>query len=389
VTERATFLITRKDLRLRVRDRSVFILGILAPFAIAFVLRLVIGNADDFTADYAVVDLDGGPIASAFVEVVESLEEQTGIEVRTDVDEDDVDRLIEDDELDAAFVIPEGFSDAATSPEPLDIRVVGNVDSQIATQIATSVGERFASNLNAVRLSVAAAAAPGATPEQLTALGEAAQAADDPVVVGTIESENRQLDATTYLMAGMAVFFVFFLVQFGVTGLLDEREQGTLARLLAAPVSRLSIPLAKMLTSIILGFVAMGVLAVASTLLMGANWGNPVGVALLIVGVVLAAAGIMAVVAGVANTAEQAGNVQAIIAVLLGMIGGSFFPVAQGEGVLSRLAVITPHHWFLRGLGDLSGGGVAAVFPALAALMVFAAACGAIGLVMLNRKVSL
>jgi ABC-2 type transport system permease protein len=383
---RATFLITRKDLRLRVRDRSAFILGILAPFALAFVLNLVIGDADDFTADYAVVDLDGGQIASAFTDVVEGLADQTGIDVRTDVAEADVERLVDDDELDAAFVIPEGFSDAAASPDPLDIRVVGNVDSQIATQIATSVAERFTANLSAVRLSVLAAAPAGASPAELAALAEAAQETADPVVVGTIESANRQLDASTYLMAGMAVFFVFFLVQFGVTGLLDEREQGTLARLLAAPVPRLSIPLAKMLTSVVLGLIAMSVLAVASTLLLGADWGNPAGVALLILGVVLAAAGIMAVVAGVANTAEQAGNVQAIIAVILGMIGGSFFQVAQGEGFLSRLAVITPHHWFLRGLGDLSGGGVGAVLPALAALLVFAAATGAIGLVSLNRK---
>ena len=36
----------------------------------------------------------------------------------------------------------------------------------------------------------------------------------------------------------MAVFFLFFTVQFGVTSLLEERNDGTLARLLAAPISR-------------------------------------------------------------------------------------------------------------------------------------------------------
>jgi ABC-2 type transport system permease protein len=81
----------------------------------------------------------------------------------------------------------------------------------------------------------------------------------------------------------MAVFFLFFTVHFGVTSLLEERNDGMLARLLAAPVSRVSILGAKLLTSLRLGTVSMTVLAVATTLLFRAHWGNPLGVAVLVV----------------------------------------------------------------------------------------------------------
>jgi ABC-2 type transport system permease protein len=386
---RAAFRIAGKDLRLRLRDRSALILGIVAPLAVAFLLRLVIGGSDDFSASYAVVDLDGAPVASEFVEVVESLEDLAGFEVQSDLSEDEARQAVTDGEVDAVFVVPDGFSDAATSAEPAEITVVGNVDAQIATQIATAVTESFASDLNAVRLAIATAAPADADPQAIAGLVEAAQATPNPVVVGAIEAATRQLDTTTYLIAGMSVFFLFFLVQFGVTGLLEEEAQGTMARLLAAPVPRWSIPVAKMLTSIALGLIAMTVLIVASTFLMGAEWGNPIGVALLVVGGVLAGAGIMAVVAGVATTPEQAGNVQAIIAVLLGLLGGAFFQVAQGTSLLTRLALITPHHWFLRGLGDLAGGGgPAAVLPALAALLAFAVFAGGIGMILLTRRVA-
>jgi ABC-2 type transport system permease protein len=386
---RAAFRIAAKDLRLRLRDRSALILGIVAPLAVAFLLRLVIGGADDFSASYAVVDLDGGPVASGFVDVVESLEDQAGFEVQSDLSEDEARQAVTDGDLDAVFVVPDGFSDAAAGAEAAEITVVGNVDAQVGTQIATAVTEAFAADLNAVRLAIATAAPADADPEQIAGLVEAAQATPNPVVVGAIEAATRQLDTTTYLIAGMSVFFLFFLVQFGVTGLLEEEAQGTMARLLAAPVPRWSIPVAKMLTSIALGLIAMTVLIVASTFLMGADWGNPIGVALLVVGGVLAGAGIMAAVAGVAKTPEQAGNVQAIIAVLLGLLGGAFFQVAQGTSLLTRLAAITPHHWFLRGLGDLAGGGgPAAVLPALAALLAFAAVAGGIGMILLNRRVA-
>ncbi|MGH9247348.1 MAG: ABC transporter permease [Acidimicrobiales bacterium] len=384
---RAVLTIARKDLRLRVRDRSAFIIGVVAPFVLAFILNLVFGGVggDEFSATFGVVDRDGGPVAASLTEVVEGL--GGDIEVETDLGDDEARQKIDDDDLDAAFVIPEGFSAAAQTTEPTEIQVIGNVDSQISTQVATAVAERFASNLNAARLAVAVTGA--ADPAEAAALGQEAAAAPDPITVGTIEAERRQLDTTTYFIGGLSVFFLFFLVQFGVTGLLEEQQVGTMARLLAAPIPRLAIPAAKALGSFVMGIASMTVLAVASTVLMGADWGDPVGAGILIMAGVLASVGIMAVVTGVARTAEQAGNTGAIIAVILGMLGGSFFPVAQGGGLLSQVAVVTPHFWFLRGLGDMaSGEGFTAALPAAAALLTFGLVVGGVGLALLHRKVA-
>ena len=66
--------------------------------------------------------------------------------------------------------------------------------------------------------------------------------------------EDRQLDPVSYLAAGMAVFFLFFIVQYGVTGLLEERQQGTLPRLMAAPIPVAAIHVGK----------AMGATVIAS-----------------------------------------------------------------------------------------------------------------------------
>jgi ABC-2 type transport system permease protein len=386
---RSAFTIAGKDLRLRLRDRSAFVLGIVAPFAVAFLLRLVIGGAEDFSASYAVVDLDGGPVAAGFVEILDGIDTQSGLTVRSDLSEDEARDAVDDGDIDAVFVVPEGFSEAAASNEPAEVTVIGNVDAQLSTQIATAITDGFAADLNAVRLAVATAAPPGAGPDEIARLVSEARDTPNPVVVAAIDAADRQLDTNTYLIAAMSVFFLFFLVQFGVSGLLEEEAQGTMARLLAAPVPRWSIPVSKMLTSVALGLIAMTVLIVASTFLMGAHWGHPLGVAVLVAGAVLAGAGIMAAVAGVARTPEQAGNVQAIVAVLLGLLGGAFFRVAQGNSLLTNLAVITPHHWFLQGLGDLAGGGgPASVLPSLLALLAFAAVTGAIGMILLSRRVT-
>lgn len=384
---RPALTILAKDLRLRVRDRSAFVVGIAAPFGLAFILNLVTGGfGDEFSASYGVVDQDGGEVATGFTEAVEGLGDD--FEVTTGLDQDAARRDVDDGELDAVFVIPEGFSGDVTSPDAAaELRVIGSVDSPIGTSIARAVAEGFTARLEATRLSVGVAADSPGQQETIDELVESAQQQEPPVAVGEATATSRQLDGTTYLMAGMAVFFVFFMVQFGVIGLLEERQAGTLTRLLAAPIPRAAVTLAKALTSLVLGIVSLTVLAVASTVVMGADWGPPLAVAVLVVAVTLAAVSLVGVVAGLVKTAEQAGGVQSVIATVLGMLGGSFFPVSQGGGLLERVSALTPHYWFLRGLGEAQADGLAGALPAVGALLVFALVVGGAGAVLLQRKV--
>ena len=176
----------------------------------------------------------------------------------------------------------------------------------------------------------------------------------------------------------MAVFFLFFTVQFGVSSLLEERLLGTLPRLLGAPISRWSIIGGKAITSFALGLISMIVLAVATSFMIGAEWGNPLGVLILMLGGVMSALGIMAVIAVVSKTPEQAANWQSIVAVALGLLGGTFFPLSQGPRLLALFSKLTPHAWFLEGLGDLSAGeGISVVVaPTLAMLAFFVVTVG-------------
>jgi linearmycin/streptolysin S transport system ATP-binding protein len=408
----AVALVVVKDLRLRIRDRSAFVVGILAPFGLATILSLVVGGViDDVSADVAIVDRDGGDTSGGLVDAVESIPE---VDVVTGLSEDEARDQVDADSLQAAIVIPDGFGEATESlGETPELRVVGNVDDPLATQIAQAVAEGFGDRVDAVRLSVATALAGegagsgteagdgtagdtagsgsqagggGGGGEDLDGVIAEAREQTPPVVVDEDTASERQLDTSTYLVAGVSVLFLFFLVQFGVRGLLEERDQGTLPRLLAAPTPRFVVPLAKALVSVVLGLFALAVLVVASTLVLGAHWGDPLAVAVLSVAVVLAAISIMGVVVVVARTSEQADNIQTIIAMVLGVLGGSFFPVSMAQGLTARLATFTPHHWYLTGLGEAAAGGVGDVVGPTLALLAFALVLGGIGAVLMARR---
>lgn len=386
---RHALLIAARDLRERARDRTLYVLAIVLPLGLAGIFTLILGDisGDSPMFTFAVADSDRGVVATTFTgEVLERAAASGAIRLRTAGSEQEARALVGDGTATAAFLLPAGLTEAVRTGGAARIEVVGNVDAPTGTDIARSLAQAYADRLLAIRTAVAATVRSG-VPAPPAELASAAAAAMPQAAVVEDTTGRRQLDAKTQYAAGMAVFFLFFAVQPGVTGLLDERRDGTLARLLAAPVRRTSILAGKLLTGVVVGLVSTALLVVASSVLMGARWGHPAGVALLVVAGVLAATGAMAVVAAIAKTSEQAGGWQAITAIVLGALGGAFFPVSQAGGVLDAISLVSPHRWFLRGLADLAGGDVAAVLPSVAVLSFFAALTCGLALLLFRKVV--
>ena len=384
----AAWLICAKDLKARLRDRSALLIGIVVPLALAFIFNVIFSGISGSSGviSLGVVDADHGAASQAFTQQVLPAVKSSGlITVHTEATADRARALAADGTLDAVIVIPAGFSSRVQAGQPASMQVIGNVDAGISAQVARSITQAYADELNRVRLSVATVVASRGGAGDTQALAAQAAATATPVAVGDVSAQTKQLDTKSFFAAGMAVFFLFFTVQFGVTSLLEERSEGTLARLLAAPIGHGSILGGKLLVSFLLGVISMGVLVVATSLLFGAHWGNPLGVAVLIVAAIAAAMGIMALIATLAKNAEQAANWQSVVAVVLGLLGGTFFPVSQAPGVLSTLTFVAPQAWFLRGLGDLRGGSLGVVWVPVLAMLGFAVVTGGLALVRLRR----
>jgi ABC-2 type transport system permease protein len=381
-------VIALKDLRQRIRDRSAIVLAMVAPFGLAAILgSLLPADEDAFEPHtYAVVDADGGRFAQTFVDdVLAGFDEDENVRLVDAESAAEARQMARDGDVASAFVIPEGFSDAVMSNGAAEIEIIGNPDAPIATQIATAVATSYASELNAVRLATSTVfAARGTPPDQAAAAEIAGRAAEVevPVDLHRDEASTKTLDTRTFTAVGMAVFFLFFTAQFGVLSLLGERRDGTLARLLAAPISPRAIVIAKALSTFALGTLSMAVLVFASTLLLGAEWGDPLAVAVLVLAGVLSAMGLTSLVGGFARTDEQAAGYSSIVAVVLGILGGTFFPLSQAPGLLANLTLVTPHYWLMRGFGDLApeGAGITDIVPSILALVAFGAILGALAL---------
>ena len=390
---RAAVDIALKDLRQRIRDRSAILLGVVAPFGLAVLFSLMLGNiSENFHADWAIVDLDQGDLSVALIDGPLAGMDEAGVVTLTRLDS----RAAAHDAVDArtvqtAIIIPEGFSEAAANGLGAAVELITNPDATISAQVARSVLAGFTAEVDAIGLSVATSLlAAGQLPDDATtaALVALAREQSPPIVVTDDAAQDRTASTSTYYAAAMAILFVFLAAQFGVVSLLTEKRTGTLARILAAPLKPASILGGKTLVSMALGIVSMSIIVIGTAVLLGARWGDPLAIALLIAAAALSATGIALLAVGFAKTEDQAGSLVAIVTISLAVLGGSFFPVAQGPGLMASLSLLTPHAWFLRGVADISTGGdlVSAAAPILV-LTVIGLVTGGVGLVRARRVV--
>ncbi len=386
---RNLWTITMKDLRLRLRDRSFFIIGLIAPLALAFIFNTVFGSAfgdeGGFTPELGIVSTDSADTASVLTQIADAV----GSELTEYSDRSTAEAAVDEGKVGAVFVVPDDFDQMRDTGQAASIEILGGINSSTSTQIAQGIASSYLRSIEKTQLSVATAIASGGDSAAVVPAAIAASGTSI-VTVGEIEAEVRQLDLNTQTVAGMSMFFLLFTAQIGLLSLLAERREGTLARILSTPTRPGTVLGAKAMVSIILGLVSMVVLIFAGKVLMDAQWGDPLGVALLVVAGVLAAVGISAVTTGLAKTPEQAGNIQGIVGTVLGLLGGSFFPIGQDGGVLATLTSFTPHYWFNRGLSDLAGGQSAtAALGAVGWLLVIALLSGVGAAVLIRKKVSL
>ena len=382
---RAALVIALRILRQRLRDRSAIVFAVLTPLGLALAFSILIPNEfSSFHTRFVVVDQDGDHVAAILVEeALGSLAEAGVAEVDAVSSEADAIAEIEAGRASAAIIIPAGLSAAVERGERAEIRILGG-EFPLSLEIAKAAVDQFADAVGAVQLMIATSVAGGGQADSATiAAAQTAAGEPGPIAVATTAVERRQADLATFYGAAMAIMFVFFATQYGALALVADRQVGTMSRFLAAPISAWSILAGASLAGFVLGVVAMTVLAVATTVLQGADWGPPALLVPLILAAVVAAMGISTLVSSVARTPQQAGGLNAIVALSLSAIGGVFIPVSQAPEGLAVAAQITPHYWFLRGIDTLASDAATLpdIAPSVAILLAIGAITGLAGLI--------
>lgn len=387
-------VIALKDLRLRLRDRSAIVLAFIAPLILAFIISSALGQDEGiFRATFAVIDDDRSDISKSFVEGIRSVPALENLDMKEVPNRDEAITLMDKTEATAAFVIPSGFAQSVTSGQTAKLTVIKSPNFPVGGQVAQALADAFAAEINAGGLTIRTAvdsgllAKPGAP--DLNTLIQKAVEGRIPVTLVDGQIGVNEVSNADYFAPGMTIFFLFFTVQFGALGILAERRDGTLPRLLAAPIKSSTVIFGKQLASFVLGLGSMLTMMVVTSILLDANWGDPIAAVALAVAITLAAMGVTGLAISLARTQEQASGFGSITAMGLALLGGNFLQVTDAPWIIRKLSLLTPNGWALRSFFDLAaeGGGIATVLPGLGAILAFALVTGVLALMVGRRLV--
>jgi len=346
---RVALVVAGKELRQRLRDRTALLIAFVFPSVIAAIITGAFGSGfgpgtASFHVDVAVADLDHSQLSRAFVtQVLGSPQLRRQFTPHAAGSEAQARRLVNGNGADAGFVIPHGFEAAVTNGGKAQLTVIRRSANPIVGDIAQAIATAFTGQVNASRVAVFTALRSGAPVGDVGGLARAAGAERMPVQLVDGSVATRNVSGANYFGPGMTMFFLLFIVGTGARSLFAEREQGTLPRILAAPGRQSSILLGKGLAILALGLASMTTMYLVMGVFFGVHWGDPLAIAALTVLIVLALMAITTLVQTLAKTEMQAASYGSIVGMMLGLLGGNFFPLFQMGSFIQKVSALTPN----------------------------------------------
>lgn len=353
------FTIAGAELRRRFRSRSALITSFAAPLAMAVVFGVIFSGTDSGVSfTIGVVDDGATPQSTAITDGLvassdaDAENEGGSIEFIPFESEAAAEQAVDDDDVGAAIVIGDG----------LDLAVITNPSTPLTGQVAQSVASSIATSIETN----------GAAPVEL-----------EPLPVG-----GNELSASAFFGASMAILLLFFSTGLAAQSILEDKENRTLDRMLSGPTTLWSILVGKVAavaTMAVGGFITVWVV---TTLIFGADWGNPAAVLILILFTIFGLAGVSMFVGGMASTAQQAITLTAVVTFGLSLLGGNFTGPGDAPAALRAIRGYTPNGRALEAFTELSvdASSIGSIGSTLFVLFGFGVVFGGIGLASVSRR---
>lgn len=150
----------------------------------------------------------------------------------------------------------------------------------------------------------------------------------------------------TRTVGGWAVMFLLFSLTGAANSLFEERQEGTLKRLMCMPLTRTQILLGKYLYTMLLGVVQLSVLFFFSWVFFRVDiFSNFFNLFIVIICSVAAAVSFGMLITSVAKSLSQAASISTLVVLIMSAVGGSWFPTSILPDWMQVLSKATITYW--------------------------------------------
>jgi ABC-2 type transport system permease protein len=361
--------ITSKDLSQILRDRKTFMFLLIMPILFTVLYGFAFGGAGQSQSDPRLpvgyldqdnsrlsVELKGMLASSAVIR----LEQQSG-QVPADLE-----KLVADEKLAAAVIVPAGYGAALQTGTPLKLYVIG--DSGVQAGITSQGAILAAANRLASAATIARIASQNTGVTFDIALANALAAWQRPPVgveetksAALVEMEKKNPIGVTFAHTAPGM-----MIQFAIAGLLTsatlmvtERKTRCMQRLLTTSVSRPQILMGHFLAMFTITFVQFLILIAFAQIFLKVDYMRlPLATLVVVITTALFIASLGLLIGSLARTDEQAIIFSLIPMFIFAGLGGAWVPLEVTGKTFQVIGHITPVAWAMDGFKNIVARGL-------------------------------
>jgi ABC-2 type transport system permease protein len=366
--------IALSGLRRMFRVRTNFFFVFVFPMVLILILGATFGGSS--SPRLGVVSTGSGPLGAA---LLRQLEQTPQLRVVAMSGPAALLTQVERGNLAAGVIIPPGYDGAVRTGPGATLRYLARPDqsSQQLGETVRGAVARQAALLGAARFAVAQHAAPGfgAGLAKASRISSAVPAVSVTQVTAGTTLFSRTLGQFDEGAWTELLLFLFLTALTGAVALIETRRLGLSRRMLATPTTPATVIAGETAGRVLIACLQAAVIIFGSALLFGVNWGQPVGVAAVVILFALVGAGAGTFLGTLFRNEQQAIGVSLLLGLGLAALGGCMVPLEVFSPVMRRVAHITPQAWgndaFARLVGH--GASITGILPQLGVLAAYAA----------------
>ncbi len=327
--------IFKKDLVLFLKDKQGAILSFVLPIVLISLFSLAFGGIRGNSSSSITLLIHDADSTSTSSSIVNALDAMEGLNLIRSTAENANEEIKKGNDA-AALILHSGVEQAKSNGEPLPLELiydearqmeVGIIQSILSTQIAWAI---MPDNIEP---------APSLFHMQMTS------------VVGEEKTTNAGL---IQAVAGTAILMLLFNVAGLGVSILEEKESGTLNRILSSPLNPRTILMGKMASTFFLAIIQLTVMFVFSWLVFGLDiTANLPALIIMIVATAFAVSSFGIFLAAISKTRQQARGLSTLIILIMSATGGSMIPIFMMPEIMKKIAVVSVNYWGIQGFFDI------------------------------------
>jgi ABC-2 type transport system permease protein len=360
-----------KDLKLFFADKKSMLITFAVPVSLITLFAFAFGGAGQEKGKarpttITIADEDQTDASKKVIAQLDSLKELVVSLTGTEAAE----KLVKKGDQAAVLIFHKGFADSlnAGNDAPVEFKYdaskaaeVGILQGALTGKLMSILGQRSMAK-NAIRTFDAQypdmdAATRAGIHEQILknfSPDESGKQAQSFIKTTALLAEEENSPGLVQAVSGTAIMMLLFSVVAVGASMLDEKQEGTLKKLLYSPLQPNRILFGKMIYANLVAMLQLSVMFIFARLAFGLDiFPHLPSILLMILATAYACSGFGVLLASVARSRQQVQGISTLIVLVMSCIGGSMIPTFAMPAFMQKISVFSVNYWGIQGFYDI------------------------------------